>query len=457
MKEITAVLPVRNCRQQLGKCLKALSAGTVVPEIIVVDDGSGDGTAEMVKKHWPSAVYLPLSGHLGYAHAANAGLRLVRSEYAFLIRPDLCPGRSCIEKLLEAMRPDKGFVKDFEEGSEKGHEKGHEKGREKGSEKDPEEGKENAGHEGNAGHVFCAVPLFLKAEKEKMPQADPGEEESSKRGAAASGKGVSGKVRGISEEGRGAVSGKSREISAEGRDAASGKTRESSGRGRGAASGKVREILAVRDGCAMYSMKALEEIGWFDERHFDGLEALDLSLRGALYGYRTVEAAGAAVRPFARKDSGSANAKGPGEGWKADTFHRQLAAGNGLYVFYKNLPLAQRLLGLPLYALADLAQAASFAGHGELAEYRMALTRGRALCSLEKEKRLALDEGVSVYPENMADACFLGMSREAERTYPLFLAEKELFSPGRLLRYLHIQNILAGDLRGLIRLYKNCQ
>ena len=436
MKEITAVLPVRNCRQQLGKCLKALSAGTVVPEIIVVDDGSGDGTAEMVKKHWPSAVYLPLSGHLGYAHAANAGLRLVRSEYAFLIRPDLCPGRSCIEKLLEAMRPDKGFVKDFEEGSEKSHEKGTEKGREKGSEKDPEEGK------GNAGHVFCAVPLFLKAEKEKMPQADPGEEESSKRGAAASGKGVSGKVRGISEEGRGAVSGKSR---------------ESSGRGRGAASGKVREILAVRDGCAMYSMKALEEIGWFDERHFDGLEALDLSLRGALYGYRTVEAAGAAVRPFARKDSGSANAKGPGEGWKADTFHRQLAAGNGLYVFYKNLPLAQRLLGLPLYALADLAQAASFAGHGELAEYRMALTRGRALCSLEKEKRLALDEGVSVYPENMADACFLGMSRDAERTYPLFLAEKELFSPGRLLRYLHIQNILAGDLRGLIRLYKNCQ
>ena len=213
----------------------------------------------------------------------------------------------------------------------------------------------------------------------------------------------------------------------------------------------------MRDGCAMYSMKALEEIGWFDERHFDGLEALDLSLRGALYGYRTVEAAGAAVRPFARKDSGSANAKGPGEGWKADTFHRQLAAGNGRYVFYKNLPLAQRLLGLPLYALADLAQAASFAGHGELAEYRMALTRGRALCSLEKEKRLALDEGVSVYPENMADACFLGMSREAERTYPLFLAEKELFSPGRLLRYLHIQNILAGDLRGLIRLYKNCQ
>ena len=398
MREITAVLPVRNCRRQLGKCLKALGAGTVVPEIIVVDDGSEDGTAEMVKKYWPSAVYLSLTGHTGYAHAANAGLRLVRSEYAFLIRPDLCPGRFCIEKLLEAMRPDKG--------TEKGN--------------------------GNAGNVFCAVPLFLKAEKGKMPETGVEEAAASKRRDA---------------EQREAFPG----------GAAAGNARETAAGRRGAAAGKTREIIAARDGCAMYSMRALEEIGWFDERHFDGLEALDLSLRGALYGYRTVEAAGAAVRPFARKDSGSANAKGPGEGWKADTFHRQLAAGNGLYVFYKNLPLAQRLLGLPLYALADLAQAASFAGHGELAEYRMALTRGRALCSLEKEKRLALDEGVSVYPENMADACFLGMSRDAERTYPLFLAEKELFSPGRLLRYLHIQNILAGDLRGLIRLYKNCQ
>ena len=454
MREITAVLPVRNCRQQLWKCLKALCAGTVVPEIIVVDDGSEDGTAEMVKKYWPSAAYLSLSGHTGYAHAANAGLRLVRSEYAFLIRPDLCPGRSCIEKLLEAMRPDKGTEKNPEKNLKKDPEKSPEKNPAKKTErnpginpemnpeKGPEKGSgkaghdENAGNDGSSGNVFCAVPLFLRAEKRKISEAVAEEENPSKRGAAFSGR----------------FTEKARETAAERRSGFAGKVRETAAERRGGFAGKAREIIAVRDGCAMYSMKALEEIGWFDERHFDGLEAFDLSLRGALYGYCTVEVPGAAVRPFAVRDSG--NAEGSEENWKDDTFHRQLTAGNGRYVFYKNLPLAQRLLGLPLYALADLAQAGSFAGHGELDEYRMALTRGRALCSLEKERRSALDEGVCVYPENMSDACFLGMSREAERIYPLFLAEKELFSPGRLLRYLHIQNLLAGDLRGLVRLMR---
>jgi len=359
MKEVTAVLPARNCRPWLIKCLKALSAGTMVPEIIVVDDGSEDGTSQMVKKYWPAATLLTISAHTGYAHAANAGLRLVRTEYAFLIRPDLRPGKHCIENLLGAVKAGTGSKK----------------------------------KDDGAGGVFCAVPLFVRE------------------------RGAGGRLKAD-----------------------------------GSLIGKNRETLVVRDGCAMYRMKALEEIGWFDERHFDGLEAFDLSLRAALYGYRTVEAAGAKVRPFAFETGGQeADPEAPSH---TDTFHRQLAAGNSAYVFYKNLTPLQRVLGLPLYALADLAAAGSFAGSGESAEYRMALTRGRALCSLESERRLALDEGVSVYPENLPDASFLGMDEQAEGIYPLFLAEKEFFAPGRMLRYLHIQGLLTRDFRKLIRLFR---
>ena len=127
MKKVTAVLPARNCRQELQKCLSALSRSSYIPGIIVVDDGSDDGTRQMILEQWPHVTYLPLSAHTGFAHAANAGLRLVQTEYAFLIRPDmkLRPGRKCTARLLQAMESD----------------------------------------------VFCAVPLFLKAEKEKMPQA----------------------------------------------------------------------------------------------------------------------------------------------------------------------------------------------------------------------------------------------------------------------------------------------
>ena len=186
MKKVTAVLPARNCRQELFKCLSVLSRGNYVPEMIVVDDGSDDGTREMMRKHWPSVTCLSLTAHTGYAHAANAGLRLVRTEYAFLIRPDFRAGKKCIERLLELM--------------------------------DRED-------------VFCAVPQIREA-------------------------------------------GSSRHVTG----------------------GSARETIAVPDGCALYRMRALEEIGWLDERHYEGLEAFDLSLRACLRGWKTAEVPGARIQ-----------------------------------------------------------------------------------------------------------------------------------------------------------------
>lgn len=342
MKKVTAVLPARNCRQYLHRCLRALCAGEYVPEIIVVDDGSDDRTRQMIEKNWPQVTCLTLAAHTGYAHAANAGLRLVRTQYAFLIRPDLQAGKKCIARLLEAM------------------------------EQDPE--------------CICAVPAFLHA-------------------------GQTGK-------------------------AVPGDRRKGPG---------VREIIAVPDGCAMYRMRALEESGWLDERHYDGLEAFDLSLRAALGGWKSLQVKGAAVRILSGQYAGEASGR-------SDAFRRQLAAGNGMYSIYKNIPGFMRFLGLPLFAAADAAQISSFVRRGEFGAYRTGFARGRALCHLEKDRRAALEGGVAVWPENLSDASFLGMEEEAEKIYPLFLSEKEPVSAGRLARYLHIQRMLAAQLPELVRL-----
>ena len=109
-------------------------------------------------------------------------------------------------------------------------------------------------------------------------------------------------------------------------------------------------------------------------------------------------------------------------------------------------------MGLPLLAAADAAQIASFLKNGEPGAYKTALERGRALCSMEKEKRTALEEGVGIWPENLSDAPFLGMDEAASRIYPLFLAEKEPASFSRFGRYLHIQGMMAAELPRIIRL-----
>ena len=341
MKKVTAVLPARNCRQELFKCLSALSRGNYVPEMIVVDDGSDDGTREMIRKYRPSVTYLPLPAHTGYAHAANAGLRLVRTEYAFLIRPDFRAGKKCIERLLELM--------------------------------DRED-------------VFCAVPQIREA-------------------------------------------GSSRHVTG----------------------GSARETIAVPDGCALYRMRALEEIGWLDERHYEGLEAFDLSLRACLRGWKTAEVPGARVQKGSSVQD-EKHAKGLKAG-TSETFRRQLAAGNLMYVLYKNMPGPVCLPALPLYAAADAVQIASFLRHGELDAYKMAVQRGRALCSMEKERRAALEDGVGIWPENLSDASFLGMDESAEKIYPLFLAEKETLSFSHLGLYLRIQGMLTSGFPKILRLF----
>lgn len=354
MKKVTAVLPARNCRQQLRRCLEALDRGEYVPEIIVVDDGSDDGTGEMVRRHWPRAVVLTIPAHTGYAHAANAGLRLVRTRYAMLIRPDLQPGRKCAARLMEALEEDSS--------------------------------------------VFCAVPRFKRdRDGAKVPNAPKVPK-------------APGRVGPPEKTGKNAV-----------------------------------RIAGAPDGCAMYRMAALEEIGWLDERHFDGLEAYDLSLRGSLYGHDTVLVPGAAVRPVPL----SPETEEAGAGKSGSTFSRQLAAGNRIYMMYKNLPTAFRLLELPIAAAGNAASAAGFIRRGELDAFRMAVTRGRALCSLEKERRDALESGTGIWPENLSDASFLAMEESAAAIYPLFLAQREPFMPERIPQYLRLLRMMRKDFRRL--------
>lgn len=73
---INIVIPAHNRRELTRNCLVCISAQTYPNyRVIVVDDGSTDGTGEMIRRDFPSAVVLTGDGNLWWTEATNWGVR----------------------------------------------------------------------------------------------------------------------------------------------------------------------------------------------------------------------------------------------------------------------------------------------------------------------------------------------------------------------------------------------
>lgn len=88
---ISCIMPVYNGEKYLAEALESVFAQTIVPsEIIVVDDGSKDGTAAVLENYRERITVLRLDKNNGPASARNAGIRKSRGEFlTFLDADDL--------------------------------------------------------------------------------------------------------------------------------------------------------------------------------------------------------------------------------------------------------------------------------------------------------------------------------------------------------------------------------
>lgn len=87
---ISAIIPVYNGRSHIGEALDSVLGQTrPVDEIIIIDDGSEDGTGDWVRKRYPGVRCLSF-GHGGIARARNRGVTEARGFLvAFLDADDL--------------------------------------------------------------------------------------------------------------------------------------------------------------------------------------------------------------------------------------------------------------------------------------------------------------------------------------------------------------------------------
>ncbi|MFW6162477.1 MAG: sugar transferase [Planctomycetota bacterium] len=96
---ISVVVPAYDAAGTLGRCLRALSRQTVDRdryEVIVVDDGSTDATADVARAH---GVRVVRQENAGPAAARNRGAREARGELLLFTDADCAPARDWIERL----------------------------------------------------------------------------------------------------------------------------------------------------------------------------------------------------------------------------------------------------------------------------------------------------------------------------------------------------------------------
>lgn len=79
-----------NVRDYLDNCLKSLAKWRVSEacRVVVVDNGSVDGSVTMVKQKYPEQNIIAAGENLGFAKANNLGAKEFTSDYVILINPD---------------------------------------------------------------------------------------------------------------------------------------------------------------------------------------------------------------------------------------------------------------------------------------------------------------------------------------------------------------------------------
>lgn len=109
VERITVVIPNYNGKEYLNTCLQALYEQKACPvdiRILVVDNGSADGSVEDAKERFPKVEWICLPENTGFCHAVNVGIEHTEDPYVILLNNDTKVGPHFVKALYETIRED---------------------------------------------------------------------------------------------------------------------------------------------------------------------------------------------------------------------------------------------------------------------------------------------------------------------------------------------------------------
>lgn len=117
MKKTTVVIPNYNGIKYLEDCLYSLydSPGKLSVQdgkkelpfaVIVVDNGSTDGSVTFLRKKFPQVRVICFAENTGFCGAVNAGIQAAETPYVMLLNNDTAVEQNAVEKLTQAIEQD---------------------------------------------------------------------------------------------------------------------------------------------------------------------------------------------------------------------------------------------------------------------------------------------------------------------------------------------------------------
>ena len=103
--EVSVIIPNFNGIAFLDSVLASLEGQTLSNfEVILVDNGSTDGSCSFVTANYPWVHLIELSENFGFCGAVNAGIRAAKAPYVLLLNNDTEVKEDFVEEMLAAVR-----------------------------------------------------------------------------------------------------------------------------------------------------------------------------------------------------------------------------------------------------------------------------------------------------------------------------------------------------------------
>ncbi|MBR4524648.1 MAG: glycosyltransferase family 2 protein [Bacteroidales bacterium] len=113
MARVLVVIVTYNALKWVKKCLNSVEKSTLPADVLVIDNGSTDGTLPLIRTDYPRTRIIETGENLGFGAANNRGLRIAHDEcydFVYLMNQDAWLQKDTLEKLVVAHKPEWGIL-----------------------------------------------------------------------------------------------------------------------------------------------------------------------------------------------------------------------------------------------------------------------------------------------------------------------------------------------------------